>query len=573
MNARAVSRSACARLALVLVLAPLSRADLELQKLVAPDAAASDRFGQAIAIDGDTLVVGAPFDDDHGADSGAVYVFTRTAGVWAPYAKLVAPDGAASAEFGCSVAIDGGRILVGAWRHDVVTGISDYGAAYTFVESGSVWTFEQMLVANDPAPVDHFGTSVALLGNRALVGAVDDDDGGSRSGSAYVFAFGGAAWSQEAKLVANVPHAADAFGSSVALEETRALIGAAAVQNGGIAAPGSAYVFVRAPGGTWSEEQRFQSPIGQQQDHFGQSVDIEGDFAVVGAPEIGRGWIYAYRRVGGTWILDGDLYELDSTQFRRIGYSVAIEGDLVVAGAPNDDTFGLVGSGCAYLYRRMPSGVWHRDVRLGASDATYDDNLGHCVAMNGVDVVLGAPRDDHVAADAGSVCTFVTPPHGTFGTSFCFGDGTGTACPCGNTSAVGAGQGCNNTSGQGADLDAWGSTSVAADDLRIGLSHMYIVPPGFVPGILAVGSNVASGGFGTPFGAGLRCLAAPTRRLGIQPARFPGIAAWGPGLRALGQWNAGETQQFQVWYRANAASAPCGQAFNLSSALSITFTP
>lgn len=152
----------------------------------------------------------------------------------------------------------------------------------------------------------------------------------------------------------------------------------------------------------------------------------------------------------------------------------------------------------------------------------------------------------------------------TVGTAFCFGDGTGIPCPCGNPGL--AGQGCANSTGVGAALDARGSASVTANSLVFtGLD----LPPG-TPALLFQGDGTTPGG-GLPFGDGLRCVGGGIRRLGLRASDPTGSATWGPGLAGLGAWSAGSTQYFQVWYRD--PSGPCAVGFNLSHGVEVSFLP
>ena len=161
----------------------------EQAKLTASDAAALDDFGFSVSVGGETVVVGAHGNDDAGSRSGSAYVFVKgTTGVWTE-AKLNVSDGAAGHQFGYSASVDGDTVVVGArFDDDAATGPDDSGSAYAFVrETTGVWTEQAKLTATDRAAGDRFGSSVSVDGETALVGAVLDDDAGSLSGSAYVF--------------------------------------------------------------------------------------------------------------------------------------------------------------------------------------------------------------------------------------------------------------------------------------------------------------------------------------------------------------------------------------------------
>ena len=160
----------------------------EAQELLASDGAADDAFGYSVAVDGDTAVIGAVQDDDNGSNSGSAYVYTRSGTTWSQQAKLTASDGAADDWFGTSVAVDGDTAVVGAYWDD--DNGSKSGSAYVYTRSGTTWSQQNKLTASDGAADDRFGGRVAVNGDTAVIGAMWHDDNGSNSGSAYVFALG-----------------------------------------------------------------------------------------------------------------------------------------------------------------------------------------------------------------------------------------------------------------------------------------------------------------------------------------------------------------------------------------------
>jgi len=255
-------------------------------KLTASDGAAVDLFGYSVALSGDTVLIGARFDDDdvHGDNSGSVYVFTRSGTTWSQQAKLTAADGGAGDEFGYSVALEGDTAVITANADDSDVNGVDSGSAYIFTRSGTDWSQQAKLTATDGAAGDLFGVRVALAGDTALIGArLDDDDvNGVDSGSAYVFTRSGDGWSQQAKLTAADGAAGDWFGYSVALADDTALIGAGNHDGVNGVDSGSAYVFTRS-GTTWSQKTKLTAADGKAGDQFGGKVAISGDAAVVGA--------------------------------------------------------------------------------------------------------------------------------------------------------------------------------------------------------------------------------------------------------------------------------------------------
>jgi len=246
-------------------------------KLVAGDAEAYDQFGLSVALDGDTALVGANGKSSY---AGAAYVFVRSGGSWSQQARLVAGDAAADDWFGHSVALDGDTVLVGAPYED--EGSKDAGAAYVFVRNGGSWNQQAKLMALDAKPYDWFGYSVALDGDTVLVGAPYEATGGSAAGAAYVFVRGGGIWGQQDKLTAADAAAGDQFGGSVALDGDTAVVGAPYEDEGGSVA-GAAYVFVRG-NGVWGQQAKLTAGDAEAGDGFGWSVALDGDTALVGAP-------------------------------------------------------------------------------------------------------------------------------------------------------------------------------------------------------------------------------------------------------------------------------------------------
>jgi hypothetical protein len=297
----------------------------EVKKLSAADASSGDAFGFAVSIDGDTAVVGAPFADDEGAEVGAVYVFERDAGGiqnWGLVARLANPDATPGAAFGHAVAIRGDTVVVGAPVEDGTD--AEIGPAYVFErnEGGAGnWGNAARLVAMDAAAGDGFGSAVAVHGDTVLVGAPRASD---QSGAVYVFerSLGGVdRWGQSKRLSADDAEAGSQFGSSVSVDGDIALIGAR-LASARIETPrppsssdptpdpsvveleeaGAAYFFERSRGGAqnWGQvAQRFAANA-QADDEFGAAVALHGDRAVVGSAFAGA------NRVGSAYIRERD---------------------------------------------------------------------------------------------------------------------------------------------------------------------------------------------------------------------------------------------------------------------------
>ncbi|MEO9599723.1 FG-GAP repeat protein [Parasphingorhabdus sp.] len=250
-------------------------------KLTATDGATGDAFGQSIALHRDTMVIGAPHDDDNGDGSGSVYIFKRIAGIWTERAKLTAADGEAGDLFGISVALYQDTILIGADLNDERA--TNAGAAYVFVRSGNGWIQQAKLMAEDGAETDIFGVRVALYEDTALISARRDDDEimGVDAGSAYIFARAGTTWHQQAKLTAPDGAADDRFGRSVALNGKVALIGAMHRDDRGNNS-GAAYLFERSDN-VWKYQNKLTAADGESDDLFGWSAAMSQNTALIAA--------------------------------------------------------------------------------------------------------------------------------------------------------------------------------------------------------------------------------------------------------------------------------------------------
>jgi hypothetical protein len=200
----------------------------------------------SVAVDGDTIVVGASLDDanDNGVRSGSGYVFTRSGTVWAKQEQLTASDGDSNDSFGVSVAVDGDTIVIGAALNDANDNGADSGSAYVFTRNGVVWSQQGKLTASDGASDDSFGVSVAVDGDTIVVGASLDDanDNGVRSGSGYVFTRSGTVWAKQEQLVASDGASEDFFGRSVAVSGDTIVIAAPYDDDNGFDS-GSVYIY------------------------------------------------------------------------------------------------------------------------------------------------------------------------------------------------------------------------------------------------------------------------------------------------------------------------------------------
>lgn len=385
--------------------------------ILIPSPAVNDAFGMDVALSGDIAIVGAPSDNSAGADAGAAYVFVRSSGAWTEEARLTASDIAPYDEFGSAVDIDGDTAVFGVSGRD--DGGNESGAAYIFVRTGETWAQQAKLTASDAGAGDEFGISVAISGDTVVVGAHADDDGAANSGSAYVFTRSGDAWTQQAKLTASEAHASDYFGGGVAVEGDTAVIGAMNDDDLGVNS-GAAYVFARS-GGIWVQQAKLTPDHNGDQIYFGGVLSISGDTLAAGAYLDGSyGAVYLFTDSEGVWNQEAKLQASDADVNGAFGYRVALSGNLAVVGDFWDDDHGE-DSGAAYVFARS-EGAWVEKAKLSAADAAPNDWFGSSVDIDGGLALISAVKKDGPETDSGEAHSFEAAHTLTFQT-----DGTSGA--------------------------------------------------------------------------------------------------------------------------------------------------
>jgi len=385
----------------LLLPAPCGAQQLETDKLLASDGAENDNFGASVAICGERILIGASYDDDNGDGSGSAYVFRydSSSGAWQEEAKLIASDGETDDSFGCAVALFDDIALVGA-RNDDDNGFLS-GSAYIFRydSSSGAWQEEAKLLASDGGSGDRFGGTVSLVGDTALIGAPCHF---YYFGSAYVFRYDSSsgAWQEEAELRASDPDQNDYFGTSVALSESRALVGS----YGDDYFTGSAFVFCYdSSSGTWQEEAKLLASDSDGGEGFGISVALSGDVALVGAyddddfgPTTGSAYVYRYDSSSGTWHEEQKLLASDAKAWQNFGDAVSVSGDRALIGAWGDYIFGPC-TGAAYVFGYdNTAGSWLEETKLLASDGADNAFFGRSVAIFGDTALVAADSDDNI---------------------------------------------------------------------------------------------------------------------------------------------------------------------------------
>lgn len=325
------------------------------------------------------LVAGCAVDDPSVGSFGSAVSWSRTG-------ELRAPDPDEGDLFGASVAIDGDTAVVGAPGDDQA--IEDGGAAYVFVRGGSGWAFQAKIMAPDPYPMAEFGSAVAVEGDRVLVGAPLD---GVAQGAAYMFARNGATWIFEAQLAPSAGNF-ESWGAAVALKDGVAYVGAPGWPDGSNIGLVSTY---QHGGSSWVADQSLTNPDTTGTGLFGASLDTDGQSLVIGAPSSqgGMGAAYVTRRDPVTGL--GPLVGLDfgAAGLDRIddavGNSVGVEGGLVVVGAPGTRDGDVLRVGLAYLFAYDGTTWVHQD-DLRPATAGSDSWTGWSVATGGGVVAVAA---------------------------------------------------------------------------------------------------------------------------------------------------------------------------------------
>ncbi len=552
-------------------------------------------------------------------DVGAAYVFRKVGGVWIQEAYLKASNVSSRDKFGNAVAISGDLVVVGSpLESSIATGVNgngadntghDSGAAYVFREVGGVWTQEAYLKASNTDRNDQFGTSVAVSvsGNRVVVGSPREDssatgvngigalDDAADAGAAYVFRKAGGVWSQEAYLKASTTDTWDSFGHSVAVSGDRVVIGAqnedssAAGVNGDQSlndalSSGAVYVF-RVTGGVWAQEAYLKASNTGSDDAFGYSVALSGNQIVVGAPfedsaaagvngdgsdniAQNSGAAYVFREVGGVWIEEAYIKASNRDLDDQFGWSVASSGNRVVIGARREDSSaaGVNGdgsnnlsptSGAAYVFR-IVGGVWMEEAFLKASNSGQSDSFGFSVGVSGRQVVVGALQEDGSArgvngdetlddaADSGAAYVFDMDEHASVYCSPAVPNSTGFP---------------GTISVTGSTIVSENSLTVHADGLPVGVFAYFLTSKGrdFIAMPGGSNGNLCLGG-GQTIGriyASLQMSDGSIRHL-LDLNSLPTSLGTVQGIP-------GEIRNFQGWYRDGTGMS------NFTSAIAVPF--
>ncbi|MBN1561435.1 T9SS type A sorting domain-containing protein [candidate division KSB1 bacterium] len=379
----------------VLSLLPFSHA-LEL-KLVADGGEATQLFGSSVAIDQNTIFVGAPGCCNDDQYRGALHVFERSGHTWLQVQKIESPDEDSYDLFGYSLATSGPHAIISAQGDGISNPLS--GAIYFYEQQDDAWVPGARFISPQSMPRDKFGVAVDIDGSYAIVGA---PQGGGRlptCGSACIYRYVDGEWQLDDVIYPTdgTPH--DNFGCAVAISGQQVVVGAAGSSAKPTGAPqkvkktGSAYIYERHKYG-WRQVSKLSPVDGHAGNLFGCSVGIDGDYAIVGAcqdnvADFHSGSAYLYKRVDSQWIDDIKFTAVDADSGDFFGSAVALYQDYIIIGAPGVDGFGK-NSGAVYSYLRRDDG-WALRARKTPYDAARYDVFGASLALSDELSVIGAP--------------------------------------------------------------------------------------------------------------------------------------------------------------------------------------
>jgi hypothetical protein len=389
------------KIALVAVLAPAAGAQvLSMTPLFASDGEANDRLGEVVAVRGNVAAFGLPNDTVSGhVFRGSVKLFEYTVTGWEESTTIVAPDGAARDFFGTSVALLDDLLVVGAIGDDADA--ENTGAVYVFGRSGGLWSFQAKLSDPNGISSDYFGQALSTDGETIAVGAGRT----ANDPRVCVFIRSGQSWDLTQVLRSTPRLNNSLFGSSLAVKGNDLFVGAPFEGVARIDQAGAAYHFVRS-NGTWIQEARYIAPEPEESAEFGNRVAVFEDLLVIAAKQErggrirGEGAVYVRRQSEAGWTHEARLVASDAAMDDRFGTSVAVQHRMIVVGAPDTDA-GSPTSGTLYTFTDS-TGSWVQRDRVLLPLPNISDRFGQSIAAFGTRVVAGSPGGDDQAIDQGA---------------------------------------------------------------------------------------------------------------------------------------------------------------------------
>ncbi len=527
-------------LLLVGALAEGTFAQRQVQKILGPASIALSSYAARCAMDGDWAIVGAPGSNVVAPGAGQAFVYHRTNGVWQETQQLFASDGESSDSFGSAVAMDGDLAVISAWTSDDVA--SGSGSAYVFERVGNSWIERQKLLPSIPLNQAQFGNAVAIDGDRIVVGAWLDSFSGPDVGAAYIYERLGLTWTEVARLQPVGLASSASFGGTVSIDGDRvacgALLGRAVYvfqrSTQGVWSQQQKLVYT---GNTLEFTANFGAGVALN----GSTLFVTSEDTVGAAIRGGR--TFVYQEIAGVWTETQTLTSLDVESFDTFAI-VRSQGEFAIGVAFDDDQGP---QSCAlYAFKRY-NGLWSQIGKVLANDGVPQQFMIYTPSLSGTSLMVGAPADDEGCpngqnCNTGAVYFFDLAPDATqYGSCL-------SNAPCGNAdnhggcrSSTGHGavlqaSGSGSVSGDDLILEVRKMPPFTATLMFMGSAQ----------GSLTLGSGQLVA-FGGPLG--LYRLGVQFADAGGVLVRPAGIVAYSQALGGLGTIGAGQVWNFQCWYR------------------------
>lgn len=396
----------------VITVPALVTAQIDEINILPNNGASNDVFGSAVDISGDFLVSGAPLKNNgNQSNTGEVYIYEKSGADWNLMTSITASDREADDRFGTSVAIDGNRVVVGAPFDDDIA--NSTGAVYIFEYDGTNWN--EITKLTDPAlqANDEFGHDVSINGDWIAIGVPKDDDLNANSGAVWMYEFDGTNWTYHSTLTsAFTEFGEELFGYSVSVNGARLAVGSPLDDDAATDA-GNAFIY-DYDGTNWNFTEKLVPSDGGNSFSFGFDLELDQDQVIVGAyggnPNLlSAGAAYIYQFDGSNWNEQQIIFSNDATADDWFGYKVGIDGETAIMSAINDDDNGT-SSGSVYVYR-WDQTEWIQEFKVISNDGNNGDEYGNAIAIDDLDFIVGAYKRDISGSNSGkgyaySLCSY-----------------------------------------------------------------------------------------------------------------------------------------------------------------------
>jgi len=349
----------------------------------------TEYFGHSVAVSGNFAIVGSPYDINSGNPYGGAHIYRLTGDKWVLMQKIAegAPWGL---RFGYSVSISGNYAVIGVPEYSpTISGNPAPGAVSVYQYNGTNWVFMQRLTDLTGANGDRFGNSVCISGNRIIVGANNDDNGAAiDQGSASIYQFNGSSWVLMQKIIDATGAANDFFGESVSIDRDIVVIGAPYDDNGTFLNQGSATIY-RYIGSTWVSSLRTTNPSSAANLYWGTSVSVSGNAVIIGAPNerVGvnssQGSVSFFDFTGTNWLYGGKLSNPAGVAGDGLGNYVSLSGDYAIVGAQSGNV-GTSYQGYVMIFFKYSGNIWQKLITLSDPAGAIDDRFGNSVSIDGI---------------------------------------------------------------------------------------------------------------------------------------------------------------------------------------------